>query len=78
MISNSYLETNEKCVHTCEFFDSETSVISHAFNARNSHNFAKACYLLLPSYDYWKNLISSLLGLHDICKYATNVQICMT
>ncbi len=78
MLSNSYLETNEKCVHTCELFDSKTSVNSHAFDAPNPHNFAKACYVLLPSYDYWKNLISSLLGLHDICKHAINIQICTT
>jgi hypothetical protein len=30
MLSNSYLETNEECVHTYELFDAETSVISHA------------------------------------------------
>ncbi len=52
MLSNSYLETNEECVHTCELFYFETSVILHAFDAPNSHSFAQACYLFLPSCDY--------------------------
>ncbi len=52
MLSNSYFETNEECVHTCELFDSEINVISHAFDAPNSHNFAQACHMLLPSCDY--------------------------
>jgi hypothetical protein len=52
MLSNSYLETNEECVHTCELFDFKTSVISHAFDAPNFYSFAQAYYLFLPSCDY--------------------------